>query len=42
LSLEGYLDGTNAAPPQEIEVVKDDKTMEMMCNPAYTIWVAQD
>ena len=40
--LMGFLDGSRAAPPEEIEEAKADKTVEKVCNPAYAAWVAQD
>ncbi|KAK1630086.1 hypothetical protein QYE76_004401 [Lolium multiflorum] len=44
--LLGYLTGTAAAPPEEIEVAADkdsvDKAPKMEPNPAYDNWIAQD
>ncbi|KAK1619094.1 hypothetical protein QYE76_024611 [Lolium multiflorum] len=44
--LLGYLTGTSAAPPKEIEVTADkdsaDKAPKLEPNPAYDTWIAQD
>ena len=40
--LEGILDGTTQAPPKTIEIIKDDKTKEIVPNKLYATWVAQD
>jgi hypothetical protein len=40
--LEGILDGSVKAPPKIMEVIKDDKTKEMVSNEAYATWLKQD
>jgi hypothetical protein len=38
--LEGILDGSIKAPTKIVEVIKDDKTKEMIPNAAYANWLA--
>ncbi|XBH89844.1 hypothetical protein VPH35_081660 [Triticum aestivum] len=40
--LMGYLDGSQAAPPKEIEEARADKTVVQVQNPAYVAWMTQD
>jgi hypothetical protein len=40
--LEGILDGSTKAPAKMVEVIKDDKTKELIPNALYSTWLAQD
>lgn len=40
--LMGFLDGSWEALEEEIEVIKADKTIKKVSNPAYVAWVTQD
>jgi hypothetical protein len=40
--LEGFLDGSAKPPTKVVEVVKDDKTKEMIPNALYATWSAHD
>jgi hypothetical protein len=42
VQLEGILDGSMKAPTKLVEVIKDDKTNELIPNTLYATWLAQD
>lgn len=39
---EGYLDGTEPAPPKLVELIKEDKTKHTAINPDYERWLKED